>query len=37
MGRFTETSQPHFIDNKMYQTPAELMANVIMNKEKSCR
>jgi hypothetical protein len=24
MGRFTETSQPHFIDKKMYQAPAEL-------------
>jgi hypothetical protein len=35
MGRFYETSQPHFIDNKMYQAPAELMANVIMNKEKA--
>jgi hypothetical protein len=35
MGRFYETSQPHFIDNKMYQAPAELMANVLMNKEKA--
>lgn len=35
MGRFYETSQPHFIDNKMYEAPAELMANVLMNKEKA--
>jgi len=35
MGRFYETSQPHFIDNKMYEAPAELMSNVLMNKEKA--
>lgn len=35
MGRFYETSQPHFIDNKMYEAPAELMAKVLMNKEKA--
>ena len=34
MGQFYQTTAPEFLSNKMFKLPAELMADVLMNKEK---
>jgi hypothetical protein len=33
MSRFYQTAQPHFVDDKMFQLPYELMAKVIQQKD----
>ena len=34
MGQFYQTTAPEFLSDKMFKLPAELMADVLMNKEK---
>ena len=34
MGRFYQTSDAKFIDNKMFEAPHQLMAQVLQNKDK---
>lgn len=35
MGRFYQTAEPTFVDNKMFEAPHELMAQVLMGKDKA--
>lgn len=35
MGRFFQQAMPEFIDDNMFNLPAELMQNVLLNKEKA--